>query len=356
MEITYISQNLEPYISNFTGRRGHAGFDEAKRYKISDLNRDFVWPMFMQVALIVSILQGLPIPQIFICNNEILDGGQRSTTIHRYMNGEFAVTFNGVELYYADVCADRVLNRKWLTYNVSILNVSGATPEQRAQMYEDFNKGVRLTTGQKLFARTTFPLVAMAMALLNRADTAVFVLRALLSRVWKSSWNTTKTLTELTFSYQILAASLFGPEYFEVKFTTVVELVTSKSDADINNNMNKLANILEAFDRADPDNTVARRIKSDVFKKFIGAAIYDFHNTPATFAEKWTRFVREAYTRDKQFFQRLLDVGAMRANAVSRICGVSRNVQNYIDGRGLPEPGVAPLEYHESDDDSTTTD
>ena len=86
METTYQNINIEPYINNFTGRKGHAGFDEKKRTKISELNRDFVWPMFLQVALIVSILSGMPIPQMFICDNEILDGGQRSTTIHSFKN------------------------------------------------------------------------------------------------------------------------------------------------------------------------------------------------------------------------------------------------------------------------------
>jgi hypothetical protein len=357
METTYLTQNLEPYINNFTGRRGHAGFDDTKRYKISELNRDFVWPMFMQVALICSILQGLPIPQIFICDNEILDGGQRSTTIHRFVNGEFPITFNGREFYYPDMRADPVLNTRWLTYQISILKVTGATPEQRAQMYEDFNKGVPLTTGQKLFARTTFPLIAMSMALLNRTSTAVFLFRELLSRVWKSSWNTTKTLTELTFSYQILSASLFGPQYFDVKFTTVVELVNSKTMIDINLNTHKLVSILQAFDNADPDNVVARRIKETIFRKFIGGAIYDFHNMPyLDFCGKWTRFIREAYTFEKNIIQRLLDVGAMRAHAVSRICGVSRNVQNYLDGRGLPEHDDAALaEYLDEDDDTVTT-
>jgi len=355
METTYQNINIEPYINNFTGRKGHAGFDERKRTKISELNRDFVWPMFLQVALIISILSGMPIPQIFICDNEILDGGQRSTTIHSFKNGEFAINFNGRELYYQDVRADRELNDRWLSYQISLLVVTGASREQRAQMYEDFNKGVRLTAGQKLFARTSFPIVAMVMAMLARASTTVFLFRDLLSRVWKSTWKKTKTLVELTFCYQILAASLFGTEYYDTKFTTVVNLVTSKTMDDINAKMPNLVNILQAYDRADPENMVARRIKADVFKRFIGGAIYDFHNMTYTeFCAKWTRFIREAYKLDKEALKRLVEVGVMRATTASRIAQLSRNVQNHLDGLPLPEPIVN--EEEEYDDDTSATE
>ena len=223
-------------------------------------------------------------------------------------------------------------------------------------MYEDFNKGVKLTTGQKLFARTSFPIVAMVTAMLCRASTTVFLFRDLLSRVWKSTWKKTKTLVEMTFCYQILAASLFGPEYYDTKFTTVVNLVTSKTMDDINAKMPNLVNILQAYERADPDNMVARRIKADVFKRFIGGAIYDFHNMTYTeFCTKWTRFIREAYKLDKEALKRLVEVGVMRATTASRIAQLSRNVQNHLDGLPLPEP-VVNEEEEEYEDDTTVTD
>jgi hypothetical protein len=353
METTYQTTNLEPYINNFTGREGHAGYDPAKRYKVSELNRDFVWPIILQIALIVSILTGMPIPQIFICNNELLDGGQRTTTIHRFKNRQFSIMLDGRELYYDDVRSDPALNARWLTCQVSLLVVTGASPEQRSQLYEDFNKGIPLTTGQKLFGRTSSPIVTMAMAILGRPSSTVFLFRELLSRVWRSSWKTTKTLIELTLSYQILAASLFGPEYFDTKFTTIVDLVSSKTTDHIDINMPNLVNILNVYDRADPSNAVARPIKANIFKRFVGGVIYDFHNMAyADFSYKWTRFIREAYTLDKEALKPLLDVGVMRANAGSRIAQLSRNVQNYIDGIVLPEHNAGG----DDDDDSTITD
>jgi hypothetical protein len=71
------------------------------------------------------------------------------------------------------------------------------------------------------------------------------------------------------------------------------------------------------------------------------------------FCVKWTRFIREAYTLDKETLKRLVDVGVMRANTVSRICQLSRNAQNYLDGLPLPEHVDDDEEY---DDDSHATD
>jgi len=162
-------------------------------------------------------------------------------------------------------------------------------------------------------------------------------------------------LLELTVCYQILAASLFGPEYFDTKFTTVVNLVTSKTMGDINAKMHNLVNILQAYYHADPENMVARRIKTDVFKRFIGGAIYDFHNMTYTdFCAKWTRFIREAYKLDKEALKRLVEVGVMRATTASRIAQLSRNVQNHLDGLPLPDPILNEEEEEEEDDDDTT--
>ena len=334
METIYITLPLLQFLTRFAGRRNTPGYDESRMYHIAECNRDFVWTPEYQEGLIKSVLTCAPIPTIAICNNQIVDGGNRSTTLHQFVHNQFKVTLGGVEYDYDGVRANAELNNKWLSCQVNLMVTSNANDDQFADLYENLNKGVKLTHGQMMMNRTHYPLVLMALAMIGRTREVVFPLAALLSRVWKDTFNTTKTRSEVTLAFQILAASLFGPDHYPAKFQNHIKLFRETSQAQIDEKIGNLSRILTVIDNVDPGNTILRKTKAEVFKRFNGPIIYDFHNMSAVdFQTKWNQFLRLAYTElSSNQMKKLVDVGTKRAVSSSKNEAVSVNVREYLAG------------------------
>jgi hypothetical protein len=334
METIYITLPLLQFLTRFAGRKNTPGYDESRMYHIAECNRDFVWTPEYQEGLIKSVLTSAPIPTIAICNNQIVDGGNRSTTLHQFVNNQFKVTLGGVEYDYDAVRANAQLNDKWHSCQVNLMVTSNANDDQFADLYENLNKGVKLTHGQMMMNRTHYPLVLMALAMIGRTREVVFPLSAILSRVWKDTFNTTKTRSEVTLAFQILAASLFGPDHYPAKFQNHIKLFRETSQAQIDEKIGNLSRILTVIDNVDPGNTILRKTKAEVFKRFNGPIIYDFHNMGAVdFQTKWNQFLRLAYTElSSNQMKKLVDVGTKRAVSSSKNEAVSVNVREYLAG------------------------
>jgi hypothetical protein len=353
METIYITLPLLQFLTRFAGRKNTAGYDEGRMYHIAECNRDFVWSPEYQEGLIKSVLTNAPIPTIAICNNQIVDGGNRSTTLHQFVNNQFKVTLGGVEYDYDAVRANTQLNDKWHSCQVNLMVTTNANDDQFADLYENLNKGVKLTHGQMMMNRTHYPLVLMALAMIGRTNEVVFPLTALLSRVWKETFNTTKTRSEVTLAFQILAASLFGPDHYPAKFQNHIKLFRETTQAQIDEKMGNLSRILTLIDNVDPGNTILRKTKAEVFKRFNGPIIYDFHNMGAVdFQTKWNRFLRDAYTilSSKQM-KKLVDVGTKRAVSSSKNEAVSANVRKYLDGELNIDDAATPASDVDEDFD-----
>ena len=91
MDSTFQTTSINDFLNKFAGRKGMQHYDDRKPIKVAECNRDFVWKIDMQQEFICSILEGFPIPAMCITNQEIVDGGNRSTTLWRYKNGEFKI-------------------------------------------------------------------------------------------------------------------------------------------------------------------------------------------------------------------------------------------------------------------------
>jgi hypothetical protein len=335
METIYITLPLLQFLTSFAGRKNTPGYDESRKYKIAECNRDFVWKEEYQKGLIKSVLTRAPIPTIAICNDEIVDGGNRSTTLHQFVNNQFKVKIDGVEYDYDGVRANPDLNNKWLSCQVNLMVTSGATPDQFADLYENLNKGVSLTHGQKMMNRIQYPLVKLALGMINRPDYE-FPLSDLVGRVWKNTFNDTKTRREVTFAFQIVASALFGHQHFHTKFPLHTNLFLEVTDADINEKISNLSRILETIDSADPENNISRKTKAEVFQWFIGGMIYDYRAIEnfSAFQTKWKAFIKKAYTElTTKNLKQIVDVGRQRAKeAGNRIKGIADNVRDFLNG------------------------
>jgi hypothetical protein len=327
MNTTFQTTTIGDFLDMFAGRRDFPGYDETKPIKIAECNRDFVWPLGMQQDFIKSILHGFPIPAMCITNEQIVDGGNRSTTLWLFHQNLFMIKMldDGPELNYDRMCEDRALTRRWDSAVIPQQMITNATADQFAQIYENLNKGIRLSFGQLLENRRYRPWVAMAESILKGAHPHM----ELIQRAWSSRFKKTKNRNELGFAFQVLAGAERGPVHFHTSFTEHLPLIMS----DVPPTTTKLRDVLEMMAACDPDGTVSSKKKKDIFGKFIGAIIYDMHTMEhREWYAKWTEFLPEAYnTMTQQAFKMIADVGNMRASINSRIAGVSENVWRFMN-------------------------
>lgn len=117
---------------------------------VPDYQRDFIWDDNRQSKLIESIILGLPIPSIFVAENEngrleIVDGSQRIRTLHAFMEGELVLSgltkitsLNNKR--FIDLEESR--KRKFKNTAISMITLSDDTsPEMRNDLFERINKG-----------------------------------------------------------------------------------------------------------------------------------------------------------------------------------------------------------------------
>lgn len=290
--ITYTTTSVPDFLANFAGRRdiGHDEFyHPERRYQIAECNRDYVWPQQPGLAedFIRCILAKDAVPSILICNGELIDAGNRATTLWLFAND--VLTVDGVK--FSELPRD--LYGNWCGCTMPVTIIENANEDEKAGYYEKYNKGIVLTLGQKLENRKNRPLVAMAMNMIG-SGTAPFRLKELQDQVWGSRFTKTKGRGELAFAYRILVASMLGNRRgFHTNFAEHSRIFMSQDyDPDLAN----LEAIYTTLIVADPGNTVSPRIKRNTFKIFIGAILYDFHRMFfVDFCPKWQEFFRRAY-------------------------------------------------------------
>ncbi len=128
----------------FQGREDRQYFDSTKPYSIYEFNRDFIWPFEKMVAFILNILKGFPVSCLAVCNDSIIDGGNRATTIWLFCHNMFTVSIDGEEYNHDKLLTNLTLVKRWYTCKIPIIKISNASPHDIAQIFENLNKGVRL--------------------------------------------------------------------------------------------------------------------------------------------------------------------------------------------------------------------
>jgi hypothetical protein len=334
MRTSHTTRSIEDYLNDFAGRLDMPGYDDTKPIHIAEENRDHVWTEEMGKEFIKSIFAGFTIPLMTICDNLVMDGGNRSTVLMKWRRNEFMVSFEGWEGTYDAMPPN--LSARWNRCVIPMTIITNATPRERSQIYENLNKGIVLTTGQLLKNRKYLPLVNAALFIMGRrvdrdVSDRLRELRDILSKVWKKHFKQTKSLKELTVTYQVLVGSQFGPAHCHTSFIKHLPAMLTTTDADID--VSNLMFICSTLRSVDPEDRVPTKKKEDVFKRFYGAMIYDLHTMPlrSEFVDKWTRFVRDAYDiLSREQLKTLVDTGTARASTQSRIQRLSENVNNYI--------------------------
>jgi len=122
-----------------------------------DFQRDFVWEQERQSKLIESALMRIPLPVFYLAETGdgrivVVDGLQRLTTFHRFLNGDFRL--KGLE--YAGMlngnCFEELppkLKNRLEDTSLTLYLIDSAVPDQaKFDIFERVNSGVPLTRQQ----------------------------------------------------------------------------------------------------------------------------------------------------------------------------------------------------------------
>ncbi len=133
-------------------------FDEGDIVTDPDYQRDFVYTEKQSSKLVESMLMGIPIPTIYLCQENdstwsVIDGQQRITSFVRFMKNEFALTgltqltnLNGLCFKDMDKEIQKVLKNSTLR-TISILKES---QELKYEIFARLNQGAVMLKPQEL--------------------------------------------------------------------------------------------------------------------------------------------------------------------------------------------------------------
>ena len=114
--------------------------------------REFVYDNQQRRAVIDTILKGFPLNTLYWVDNgddnfEVLDGQQRTISICQFINGEFSINFNGIELCFHNLPSD--IQDKILNYELMIYVCQGDNSE-RLDWFRTINISGEKLTDQEL--------------------------------------------------------------------------------------------------------------------------------------------------------------------------------------------------------------
>lgn len=150
--------NIEESIYNLIKKRKKIRFDLS-------IQRNYVWGERQKSMLIHSILEGYPVPQIFIEASDddflwTLDGRQRLTTIFSYHDDDFFLLKDTPPVIVEDEDGkpmmveiegkrfsdlDFDLQQTFLNYTISVVEMKNLTTAQREELFQRLNSGSALT-------------------------------------------------------------------------------------------------------------------------------------------------------------------------------------------------------------------
>jgi hypothetical protein len=126
---------------------------------IPDHQRDYCWPIIKAERFIESVMRSYPIPSIIISQGRtdpkpsIEDGRQRITTASMYRNNNFPCKGK----FFRDLTERE---QDWFdNYQMSIIKYSNFTQEDRIKIFDWFQNGAPLSTGERYHAHASTFLV-----------------------------------------------------------------------------------------------------------------------------------------------------------------------------------------------------
>jgi hypothetical protein len=138
---------IKPSVTNPTIADVYHLIDEGKLILRPDFQRKFVWTHEHQEAFIDTILNGLPFPEIYVCEGEIdvqklrttrlvIDGQQRLTTIRNYIEGKHDHPLVKVPSYQASTTEQK---QSFLSYQIVMRDLGKVDEATTREIFRRIN-------------------------------------------------------------------------------------------------------------------------------------------------------------------------------------------------------------------------
>jgi hypothetical protein len=371
MSVNIRTENIQTTMfalnGDFSGRRDSPGYDESKPIHIHRRNRAFVWNPEMQRAFLDSILKGYYIPPI-ICSSrivnglerrEVMEGGNRITTIRRILNGEVSVQLpNGMRAILPEEI--RIVE----SHPVTLVVMRNLSSKQTREMFRRLNKNIKVSDGQ-LYAMSEedSPLVREALAFLN--DDSYPLRNQITDYFFDTRGKDNDGQSNLENAVAIISGSLHGPEFITRSFSRQEEHVENQADV----NRSKIVTILGyAFDIFRQANQICeltdrRKMKAQWTVGYcLGVILYDIlmnlTSIPAI-QQKWINYLVKVRKNEENALEAILVPGAQNIN-VDKLKRMSVKVDIYLnDGRIITNEELREVRHPlptDTDDDEDDND
>lgn len=138
---------IKPSVTNPTIADVYHLISEAKLILRPDFQRRFVWTHEHQEAFIDTILNGLPFPEIYVCEGEVdvqklrttrlvIDGQQRLTTIRNYIEGRQDHSFARIVPYQTLTIDEK---QSFLSYQIVMRDLGKVDEETTREIFRRIN-------------------------------------------------------------------------------------------------------------------------------------------------------------------------------------------------------------------------
>jgi len=188
--------------------------------------RDAVWPAERKPALIQSLINGIPIPEITLWERPdgvhvAVDGKQRLTAILEYMNGEFKANND----FYDDLTREESDTLDNTSVTVLLLGPENTEASVIAYYKLRNSTSTSLTTGELIRADSNMPIVVQTLQ--TFADR-----RAFMEDVFGVARNV-KRSANLTNTVPYLASLMHGPGCLTKSYPAIKNIIASVTQEQI---------------------------------------------------------------------------------------------------------------------------
>lgn len=138
---------IKPSVTNPTVADVYNLIDENKLILRPDFQRKFVWTHEHQEAFIDTVLNGLPFPEIYVCEGEVdvqklrttrlvIDGQQRLTTIRNYIEGRQDQVLSKIPVYQSLTQAQK---QDFLSYQIVMRDLGRVDEDTTREIFRRIN-------------------------------------------------------------------------------------------------------------------------------------------------------------------------------------------------------------------------
>ena len=208
---------------------------------IPEHQRPFIWNLKQQTSFIHTVVCHMPIPNLIFSETYengkrirwIEDGQQRFLTMKKFVYEEDdnggVIKFNGKSFSELDIALQQKINH----YPVYIIQYWDATQEERESLFDLYQNGVPLSTGQRYWHhKNKSQLVKFAIDNLMSPSSKYAIVA---EKIWgkKDCENDTKTRLNLTRAVTFVCGAAFGVNFITKSFMTIGPVLNEDFDTNI---------------------------------------------------------------------------------------------------------------------------